>query len=343
MVTKIRINQLTDFIFYRFAILKYSTKERAEDTILRLNGHVIYGRKLKAFYSKHNSGIYSSNDLNTENQNAETFMPFLQPPNEFEEDSSSETLDLKEEKSFDVIATESKEKIQSFYGITGEKDLCSVTGSLSVKENISNGSKISNEEVFLSDSKDSELGPFNCIQVSHSNISIDEEMCHSVSQVPDITETRQVMGRDSQTSQLECFDCILGATSRNNISSVHPDLHDNGRSSTISQNSVSEYDISEYLSKGDCTVSFTNRAIDSLLKFSPMSKVPCYRLKNLEGPEMCKCVITDMLHQDPWKSRLVRSGIEGKVFNMSIDQLYVTVWYDTDDHVAEVIKIKPDV
>lgn len=87
-------------------------------------------------------------------------------------------------------------------------------------------------------------------------------------------------------------------------------------------------------------VRFTPTSEEQLKKFSADSADPRYRLQFLEDVEQVRQSIGEILRDDP-RSVYRRNGCQDRLYYFTVDSVHLTCWFDDDERVVEILKIKP--
>ena len=87
------------------------------------------------------------------------------------------------------------------------------------------------------------------------------------------------------------------------------------------------------------TVRFTHTAEQQLERFSTNASDERYQLQFLKSVSEAKKAITDILEADP-RSSYRRKKCVDRLYFFMVDVLHVTCWFNDDDHIAEVVRVK---
>lgn len=86
-------------------------------------------------------------------------------------------------------------------------------------------------------------------------------------------------------------------------------------------------------------VKFTPSAEEQLGRFSPAAEEEQFRLKFIKSKDEARTAITNILEADP-RSSYRRQKCVDRLYFFMVDVLHVTCWFNDDEHVAEVVRIK---
>ena len=163
--------------------------------------------------------------------------------------------------------------------------------------------------------------------------SVDQSVCQSID---------GEVGRSGDESIYQSVDQSFNRSSKSLGQSVHRSVSESVDGQLDqSVDSTTDRSVAEWIREKPALahVRFTAMALRQVAAFSRQAPPP-YKLALLADSSQLTRAIEDILRADP-RSVYRRQKCSDRLYYFSVDGAHVTAWFDDDENVAEVVRVKP--